>query len=196
MPEWTSEPEITTPYAPVCQPPGAAVSSTGSTVSTRTVWSCQPVALPATSNARVRSVCSPSPTIETSVLLATLCIDPPSSCHSTWSTPETASVADTVTVRVVGVQERVPESVVSVGGLMSMLTVSGRHGGALPATSTAGVMSVKTPELLSEIGVALAMSAAVPPSTQYCMCAPPDSASLPVSVTVYTPMSQPPGAAG
>ena len=80
--------------------------------------------------------------IGTSVSLAPLWIAPPSSCHSMWSTPDTGSTAETVTMRVVWVQLTVPESVVSLGALRSMLTVSARHGEALPAASTARVMSV------------------------------------------------------
>ena len=96
-PEWASEPVTVMPRPARCQPPGATVSSVGSTVSTFTVWSCHTETLPATSKARVRRMCEPSPMICTSVSLAPLWIAPPSSCHSMWSTPDTGSTAETVT---------------------------------------------------------------------------------------------------
>ena len=80
--------------------------------------------------------------MSTTVSLTSLWIVPPSSCHSMWSTPDTGSTAETVTCRVVGVQLTVPGSVTSLGALRSTLTVSARHGEALPAASTARVMRV------------------------------------------------------
>ena len=82
-----------------CQPFAIAVVSVGTVLSMRIVCSRHDVPLPATSNARVSSSCTPSSEIVK--LLGPSWIGWPSIRHSTRSTPEPESVAETVIADVV-----------------------------------------------------------------------------------------------
>ena len=108
-------------YGPVCHAPGATVVSVGAVASMRIVWEIELVWLPALSNTRVCNVWVPSATIGTAVLFGSLWTPWPSSSHSTWSMPEVGSKPITDTDRLLCVHATVPESVWSLGTLLSIL---------------------------------------------------------------------------
>ena len=114
-------------------------------MSTRIVRGTHGELLPASSKTRVCRVCSPSPATGTLVPGGPLWSPPASSRHSTWSTPESASVPVTSTFAGTLRQAVVPEKVVSPGAVRSIRTVSARQPESLPSASTARVSKVCSP---------------------------------------------------
>ena len=114
--------------APVCQPVGMVVVSTGASLSSKvllTVTACESwsLQLPALSCTRDLSVCAPWPTTVASGVLLT---GPLSICHSTPATPESASVP--VMVILWPLPTAAPGAVVVLTGFTeSMRIVSGRQ---------------------------------------------------------------------
>ena len=171
------------------QPLGRSVASVGTVRSTRIVWARQAEPLPATSNARVSSSCTPSAEIVNEPV-GPDCTGWPSSRHSTRSTPEPESVAETVIAT--GETRQVLETVVvvSTGGVASpvtasMVKLSVRQPELLPAASSTRVSSVWAP---LPVTVAVAPAAPVwsaPPSTRHSTAAIEECASVPVTATVY-----------
>ncbi len=168
------------------------------TLSICTVCSRHGDQLPEPSSARVSTWCEPSPVIWTTVPLGPCWMEPSASPtrHSTWSTSDTASVADTVklTVRVV-YQPRLAVVEVSVGGVVSPAidTFTGmlRQPELLPAWSHTRVCSVWLP---GPSIWAVALCTGVPLSTYHSTWSMPEPPSLPVTAICVWLATGPPGA--
>ncbi len=95
---WMPAPPVSVPLTVMTwgevllQPDATVVESCGPVRSTWSVWLAQMDGLPATSTIRVESVCVPSGIEMLEWFGPVLAMLAPSSFHSTWSTPEPASV--------------------------------------------------------------------------------------------------------
>src|SRR3954452_8289869 len=105
--------------------------------------------LPATSTTRVSSLCAPSAVTDTAAFEE---VEPPSRRHSTFCTPDVASVPETVVEKLVLRQPPATAGVVLDGAVRSTRTTSERQGETLPALSTTRVCSVWTPSEATTAG--------------------------------------------
>ena len=168
----------------VIQPVGITVVSAGPWMSTHTAWSAHALALPTSSITRVRKLCWPWMLTWTTVPAGPEPIGCALSCHSTRSTPESASVPLTVTLTGPFCQPT-GVTVVSAGSVSSIFTVSLRSV-RLPASSTAAVSSwcVPVPVTVAELPVVQE-----PPPTRHSVCTS-EVASVPVRATLTGPFCQ------
>ena len=137
----------------VIQPLGMTVVSPGPAMLTITVWSIHALRLPTSSTERVRKLWMPCVPMRTTVPSGPEPGACASICHSTRSTPESASVAVTGTSTAPFCQPT-GVIVVSTGRVLSTRTVSLRSL-RLPAASTAAVSSwwAPVPLTLAELPV-------------------------------------------
>jgi hypothetical protein len=167
----------------VCQPLGMAVVSVGTSVSIRIAWSVQAETLPATSTARVRSRCAPSPEIATGEWLGPLWIGAPSRIHSTRCTPDVMSTALTSTLSGAPNQP-VATVVASVGRTVSIHSGSERQPETLPESSTAWVWKSCWPWSLTVTVLPLGtLATAAPGPSRHSTSTAASSTSVPETTT-------------
>ena len=128
---------------PTSTPGAGAVVLVGAVASTVTFSSCGADTLPATSRARVLSWYSPVVVKWTKLPEGPCSHGPPSICHSTRSTPDTASLALTSTWA--ACTQSSGASVRLVGTVVSILTVCCAQPDSLPASSRTSVWTVCSP---------------------------------------------------